>query len=229
MFFANANNRAIAAQSYSIAAGNSIKVDEWGTCKNVINSIGSPPVFIPTKTADEWQIFINHRPSHITFSECFIPKPIPPDASIYMYIHGCGYGKLLTLKVSNFPITICGDGNCGNPAPWGGFEFTFSKQGNYIKIESNSTFLWANYNAPCMPGGIINAVGFSTPATYPAMTWASKVISHKLGVQGIEASVNNVLGSPDTINTVIHLSCWSTPMNYWAFLGDYKSEIVVAF
>src|SRR3989338_4118437 len=58
-----------AATNYTTVQSSTTSIDEWGTCKKIINNAGKN-IFIPTKTAAEWQSFINSPPSGITFEPC---------------------------------------------------------------------------------------------------------------------------------------------------------------
>lgn len=45
------------------------KIEEWWICKKV-SSTDSRSLFVPTKTSNEWSIFLGNKPSHITLAEC---------------------------------------------------------------------------------------------------------------------------------------------------------------
>lgn len=57
------------AQIQAVANGQTITVDAHGTCRKVTNS-GGPTTMIPSRTAAEWNSFINSRPGHIGLAAC---------------------------------------------------------------------------------------------------------------------------------------------------------------
>jgi hypothetical protein len=61
----------------------SAPIDVWGTCRYIDNISPDTPVFVPFKTAEEWQAFITSYPSSILApAHCARPMndTIPPDA-----------------------------------------------------------------------------------------------------------------------------------------------------
>lgn len=60
-----------AAASYRAGVGQTVTVNEQGTCKKVTNS-GSQDIFIPTNTSNEWSLFITNRPSYVLLNDCVI-------------------------------------------------------------------------------------------------------------------------------------------------------------
>lgn len=59
----------IAADSYRIDPGQTLAVSEHGTARTMRNN-GTVSVFIPTRTANEWNTFIANKPSYIVFVNC---------------------------------------------------------------------------------------------------------------------------------------------------------------
>jgi hypothetical protein len=64
-----------AATFYSLNAGNSQDIEEWGVCRYVVNN-GVQGIFIPTNTPSEWSSFINNPPIGVSTStscsiECY--------------------------------------------------------------------------------------------------------------------------------------------------------------
>jgi hypothetical protein len=63
-------NVAFAADSYTVAAGATVTINEQGICRKVTNPAGAAGArWISTKTAAEWQSFIDH-PNGLTMAAC---------------------------------------------------------------------------------------------------------------------------------------------------------------
>ncbi len=62
-----------ATDSYSVNAGQTITIDEFGVCKDVTNSLGVG-IMVPTKTADEWHTggisFLENLYAGVSAADC---------------------------------------------------------------------------------------------------------------------------------------------------------------
>ena len=58
-----------AAQYYSVSAGGSRAISEWGICENIINNNGLA-IFVPTNSSGEWSSFYNHGASSVSVNSC---------------------------------------------------------------------------------------------------------------------------------------------------------------
>ncbi|HEY8964165.1 MAG TPA: LamG-like jellyroll fold domain-containing protein [Alphaproteobacteria bacterium] len=60
-----------AANSYTVADGATVTIDEWGGCRRVTNNHASnKSLFVPTKTLTEWQTFVNNPPAGVSVATC---------------------------------------------------------------------------------------------------------------------------------------------------------------
>ncbi|MBI4451854.1 fibronectin type III domain-containing protein [Candidatus Woesearchaeota archaeon] len=71
---------AYAATNYGIVTSSYSIINEWGTCKRVTNN-ANKNLFIPTRTQNEWYIFLNKAPLSVLISSCTSSAPIGLSAS----------------------------------------------------------------------------------------------------------------------------------------------------
>lgn len=198
-------DNAQAAQYYTVEGGSSLKVDEWGTCYNVINLSGYPTVFIPTNTSTEWSAFINHHPSHISLSSCRLPQ----DTTIDWYEQTGGIIHLQWL-IQNLPQTVYTAAN---------ESYTISHI-NYRYIKSHC---YRESTAGGMGDNVV-AIKVKLPGDSTDY-WANDIVSYSLGSDGIAESRWNALGPDDQNGPYIPQGPSGAP----TYLGNKHSEIVVKF
>lgn len=58
------------AASYRINPGQTVTIDRHGECRKVTNPAGRPAIFVPVRTAGEWNAFRLHRPAYIGLAAC---------------------------------------------------------------------------------------------------------------------------------------------------------------
>lgn len=73
-FLAMATISFAASTYYQVNNTQNSTVNEWGTCKRVTNNTGKS-LFIPTKTAAEWNAFVSNKPSSVTLGTCTCSLP----------------------------------------------------------------------------------------------------------------------------------------------------------
>jgi hypothetical protein len=64
-----AGSPAFGAQKYRVPAGNALDINEWGTCRNILNN-ASKDQFVSTNTAGEWVNAYTNPPSATVVSGC---------------------------------------------------------------------------------------------------------------------------------------------------------------
>ncbi len=73
------------ATGYKIRAGEHQEIDVHGICKDVINDsdVTTNPViiFVPTKTAEEWSLFRDNKPSYVSLADCTTSVVVVPTES----------------------------------------------------------------------------------------------------------------------------------------------------
>jgi|TARA_Y100000310_G_scaffold75749_1_gene72113 hypothetical protein len=71
---------AYAATNYGVITSTDSSIDEWGTCRKVINNL-EKNLFIPTRTQAEWQSFFDNPPLGILLENCVASGPTGLSAS----------------------------------------------------------------------------------------------------------------------------------------------------
>lgn len=69
-----------ALDNYTISQSQATNINEWNTCKRVINNAGKN-LFIPTRTQAEWNTFINNVPVGVTLTYCTTTAPLSLSAT----------------------------------------------------------------------------------------------------------------------------------------------------
>lgn len=157
-----------AATSYRLSGGTAQCIKENGI-EQYVNNTCAQDVFVPTKTAAEWNAFISFHPACVKLSSC------TPPCWLYQNKHTCAQctargGTLITLwsgdKLCGVPGTSCGGGwtrypyygscsprTCSASAPCGGLSHTDScsvptAYGPQPGIECSCTYRWPGGGNP---------------------------------------------------------------------------------
>jgi hypothetical protein len=96
-------------------------------------------------------------------------------------------------------------------------SYSLTSEGNYLDIQC----FRANHLSGDAVGNNIVAVRLDGVLEHPEGIWASRIINHTLGYNGIEASINNALG-PDT-----QLGPYQDRLA--TLLGDQSSDLILGF
>ena len=201
LFYINAG-KVLAAQYYSVAAGSSININEWGICYKVANAAGYPTIYVPTNTSGEWSAFINNHPSHVSLSPC---GGLPSNAVVHWY-EQTGSVTHLSWALSQLPQQV---GTCA------GEVFTIS----HIDYRYIKSFCHRGSTAGGAGDNVV-AIKINLPGD-PTNYWANDIISYSLGSSGIADSRWNALGPDTQLGPYNGMLC--------TYLGNGDSEIIVKF
>lgn len=94
----------IAADSYTINSGNSLKITEHAQCKDVDNQTANS-IMVPTKSAVEWTSFFSNPPALVAIDACLAPAPAD---YIAYYTMDSISGSTLNDETSTYDLTISG-------------------------------------------------------------------------------------------------------------------------
>lgn len=86
-------NFIFAQEMYRVNVSETVKIDEWGLCKQVINN-GSYDLTVFTKYASEWYSFNQSPPLGVSFDDCGHGYIWVQDDGIYQSNTGSGYNKI---------------------------------------------------------------------------------------------------------------------------------------
>ena len=75
-----------AAEKYQVNVSQTVEIDEHGVCKDVTNDSAALDVFVPTKTAAEWEAFRNNPPTGVSLADCVVA----PTFFMPSFNRGCG-------------------------------------------------------------------------------------------------------------------------------------------
>lgn len=85
-------------------------INAWDVCKKVTRTVVGDDIFIPTKTAIEWENFRNHLPTGVAVDECYVATTTPlGDCPVDVY-----YSNLSSTYQWKTSNTFCLSPQCEN-------------------------------------------------------------------------------------------------------------------